>query len=124
MINNKLQHSPRFEISVYKRDALGDIKSNEPKESYCSDYASEISDFYERKVGFFQRKQAIARRKKKQERELQVEIKRQEKNKPRFSRNNKSKEELPTNKENLSGRQLFETIRQQKRIFIDNDDTK
>lgn len=60
MIGFTKEYSPLYEILLFKRDSLGNIKSNEPKDYYSSNNAADIWDFFERKVGFLERKKELA----------------------------------------------------------------
>lgn len=60
MIGFTKEYSPLFELVIFKRDPLGNQKLDEPKERYTSNSASDIWDFWERRVGFLEKRRELA----------------------------------------------------------------
>lgn len=123
MIDNKPYNSDMFELVLFKRDAAGEVKEDE-KESFSSNDASKISDFYERRAGYLERRKQLAKRRKYEELEKNLKLKRKNKNAPHIIRKHKSEEDLPTKNEHIDGRQLYRTIRKEKHAFLEENDSE
>lgn len=69
MIELKENYSDTYEIVLFKRDSLGNIKENEPKEHYSTNDPQKLFNFWDRRAGFAERRREMTEAKERRRKE-------------------------------------------------------